>query len=84
MWSLHEKVRKEGIALFTSSNIKNFKEQSDGIVLQVQNEGNQTEIKTQKLAICNNAFSKNWFPKEDINPGRENGFDNKTHFKFKN
>ncbi len=70
MWSLHEKVRKEGIALFTSSNIKNFKEQSDGIVLQVQNEGNQTEIKTQKLAICNNAFSKNWFPKEDINPGR--------------
>tara|TARA_B100000767_G_scaffold274935_1_gene309656 strand:- start:6006 stop:7139 length:1134 start_codon:yes stop_codon:yes gene_type:complete len=70
MWSLHEKVRKKGIALFTSTNIQNFKEQSDGVVLEAQSEGNSIEIKTQKLAICTNAYSAKWFPKEEINPGR--------------
>ena len=70
MWSLHEKVRKKGIALFTSTNIENFKEKSNGIVLEVQSELGLIEIKTKKLAICTNAFSKKWIPKEDINPGR--------------
>jgi glycine/D-amino acid oxidase-like deaminating enzyme len=70
MWSLHEKVRKKGIALFTSTNIENFKEQINSIVLEVQSELGLIEIKTKKLAICTNAFSKKWFPKEDINPGR--------------
>ncbi|MGB2502737.1 MAG: NAD(P)/FAD-dependent oxidoreductase [Flavobacteriaceae bacterium] len=70
MWSLHEKVRKKGIALFTSTNIENFKEQSNGVLLEVQNEGKLIKFKTQKLAICTNAFSEKWLQKEDINPGR--------------
>ena len=32
---------------------------------------NQTiDIKTNKLAICTNAFAKKWFEMEDISPGR--------------
>ena len=28
------------------------------------------DIKTNKLAICTNAFAKRWFETEDISPGR--------------
>ncbi|MFL2611608.1 MAG: NAD(P)/FAD-dependent oxidoreductase [Flavobacteriaceae bacterium] len=70
MFTLKKKIGALGVDCYFSTEVESFEETTKGIRLRLNNKDQSIEIKTNKLAICNNAFSKKWFTEEDIIPGR--------------
>jgi len=67
---LHRKVAQCGIAYFAQTEVLDFHADPQSIKLNVRSGNQVIELQTQRLGICTNAFTKRWFPKEEIKPGR--------------
>ncbi len=59
-----------GIRIFTGTSVDEIQEDSDSIGIVAKSEFQSIKIKTKKLAICTNAFSKKILPDLDLQPGR--------------
>ncbi|SMG07154.1 Glycine/D-amino acid oxidase [Marivirga sericea] len=59
-----------GVKIITGCEVSKFEEESSYIKLQCKSDHHAIELQTRKLFICSNAFASQWFPEEDINPGR--------------
>jgi len=70
MNALRSKINRSDISFFSNAevtNVESHKNYQDLVILL----GDHTiKLKCHKLAICNNAFAKRFFPHIDINPGR--------------
>jgi len=66
-WALCNEM---GIKIMTGCELKDFEEGNDRVLLQCQSGNVPVQLKTNKLAICTNAFAHHWFAEEDIHPGR--------------
>jgi len=70
IFSLKKKLGSLGVDCFFSTDVESFEETSKKIFLKLKSSYQSITIKTNKLAICTNAFAKKWFKMEDISPGR--------------
>jgi glycine/D-amino acid oxidase-like deaminating enzyme len=59
-----------GIRIFTGTSVEAFEDLGNSVEINLKSEFQSIKIKTQKLAICTNAFSKKLLPDLDIQPGR--------------
>jgi len=59
-----------GIRIFTGTSVEAFEDLGNSVEINLNSEFQSIKIKTQKLAICTNAFSKKLLPDLDIQPGR--------------
>ncbi|MFY8108472.1 MAG: NAD(P)/FAD-dependent oxidoreductase [Bacteroidia bacterium] len=59
-----------GIRILTGTSVEAFEDLGNSIELSLKSEFQSIKIKTQKLAICTNAFSKKLIPEIDLQPGR--------------
>ncbi len=59
-----------GIRMLTGTSVEAFEDIGNSIELYLKSEIQSIKIKTQKLAICTNAFSKKLIPEIDLQPGR--------------
>ena len=70
IFSLKKKLGSLGVDCYFSTEVESFEETSSKIFIKLKSSNQSIDIKTNKLAICTNAFAKNWFEMEDISPGR--------------
>ena len=70
IFSLKKKLVSLGVDCYFSTEVESFEETSSKIFLKLKSRNQSIDIKTNKLAICTNAFAKRWFEMEDISPGR--------------
>jgi|TARA_B110000444_G_scaffold261307_1_gene312492 glycine/D-amino acid oxidase-like deaminating enzyme len=70
IFELQKLASKKGIKIITGANVEKFDLNSAGHEIHVLNNNLNISFKSKYLAVCSNAFSKKWFPKLDINPGR--------------
>ena len=70
IFSLKKKLGSLGVDCYFSTEVESFEETSKKIFLKLKSSNQSIDIKTNKLAICTNAFAKRWFEMEDISPGR--------------
>jgi glycine/D-amino acid oxidase-like deaminating enzyme len=63
-------ANKLGIRIFTGTSVEAIEDSGNSIELSLKSEFQSLKIKTQKLAICTNAFSKKLLPDLDLQPGR--------------
>ena len=68
--TLKKKLGSLGVDCYFSTEVESFEETSKKIFLRLKSRNQSIDIKTNKLAICTNAFAKKWFDAEDISPGR--------------
>ena len=59
-----------GIRILTGTSVEVFENLGNSIELSLKSGFQSIKIKTQKLAICTNAFSKKLLPDLDLQPGR--------------
>jgi glycine/D-amino acid oxidase-like deaminating enzyme len=59
-----------GIRIFTGTSVEAFEDVGNSVEVNLKSEFQSIKIKTQKLAICTNAFSKKLLPDLDLHPGR--------------
>ena len=70
IFCLKKKLGSLGVDCYFSTEVESFEETSKKIFLKLKSSNQSIDIKTNKLAICTNAFAKRWFEMEDISPGR--------------
>jgi glycine/D-amino acid oxidase-like deaminating enzyme len=70
MRALRAKVTSAGIDYMTLTEVKGFDLSSSKPKITVKLTHDSIELSTRKLAVCTNAFSKQFFPKLELNPGR--------------
>lgn len=70
MASLQRKVAEAGVLTFTQSTVENIEDSDEGKVLHVCTNGGTVEFFARQTALCTNAFSRNFLPEEDLEPGR--------------
>ena len=70
MWALQQKLMQMGVKIFTQTPLIDFEETPSKISLRVKTLNDHQQLNAQQVAFCTNAFSKEWFPKEEIFPGR--------------
>ena len=70
IFSLKKRLGSLGVDCYFSTEVESFEETSKKIFLKLKSSNQTIDIKTNKLAICTNAFAKKWFEMEDISPGR--------------
>ena len=70
IFSLKKRLGSLGVDCYFSTEVESFEETSKKIFLKLKSSHQTINIKTNKLAICTNAFAKKWFEMEDISPGR--------------
>ena len=70
IFCLKKKLGSLGVDCYFSTEVESFEETSKKIFLKLKSSSQSIDIKTNKLAICTNAFAKRWFETEDISPGR--------------
>ena len=70
IFCLKKKLGSLGVDCYFSTEVESFEETSKKIFLKLKSSNQSIDIKTNKLAICTNAFAKRWFETEDISPGR--------------
>ncbi len=72
MKALWHKAQQMGIHIFTGTQAMHYEETEKGVQVAVKSGGSQEEMQfvCQKLAICTNAFTKQFFPDLDLQPGR--------------
>jgi glycine/D-amino acid oxidase-like deaminating enzyme len=66
-WSLCNEM---GIKIITGCELKELEEDNDDVKLHCQSANESVQFIARKVAICTNAFAREWFKEEDINPGR--------------
>ena len=65
-----EMALEHGIMTFTQTECHQYYEKEDAVDVEITHLGERMTLSTQKLALCTNAFTSRWLPKEDITPGR--------------
>jgi len=65
-----EMALEHGIMTFTQTECHQYHEKEDAVDVEITHLGERITLSTQKLALCTNAFTSRWLPKEDITPGR--------------
>ena len=71
IYFLQRKIMELGAKIYTNTHVeKIICEPKKKIRLLLKIIKEKFIFESNFLAICTNAFAKNWFPKEDINPGR--------------
>ena len=70
IFNLKKRLGSLGVDCYFSTEVESFEETSKKIFLKLKSSNQTIDIKTNKLAICTNAFAKKWFEMEDISPGR--------------
>lgn len=72
MKSLIGQAQASGISIFTGAEVIAIEEDANKVIVFVKNNLGQEPISflCSQLVVCTNAFTKNFFPEEDIQPGR--------------
>lgn len=72
MRSLLKHAFKLGVDVLTGAMVTDIKESAEEIYVKVKNTVGEESInfKANKVAVCTNAFSKQFFPELDLQPGR--------------
>lgn len=70
MRAYQELAIHSGVHLLTQTSCLGFEEIPTGVAVEVNHLDGSTTLRTQKLALCTNAFTSRWLPDEDIAPGR--------------
>lgn len=72
MHALLQLCLKEGIQVITGANVLSFEELPAKVILNVADTVRNTSINytCRQLIVCTNAFTQQFFPDEDIQPGR--------------
>ncbi|MFQ3340394.1 MAG: glycine/D-amino acid oxidase-like deaminating enzyme [Flavobacteriaceae bacterium] len=70
MQSLRSKINTANISFFSQVEVTSFEQTKDNNTLDVSIEGQPVKLQTRKIAVCNNAFAKRFFPTIELNPGR--------------
>ena len=70
IYTLKKKLGRSGVDFYFSTQVESFEENTKGVFLKLKSKSQTISIKTNKLAVCTNAFAKRWFNKESISPGR--------------
>lgn len=68
--TLRSKVNTSNIDYFSMVEVEAFDLNKKKLVFNLKLKGQNVEIKTQKLAVCTNAFTKQFFPDLKLNSGR--------------
>jgi len=58
------------ISIFTGTEVVQFDEQDNGVLVEVEQMGQTIELKANKIAICANAFARRFLPDLPLVPGR--------------
>ena len=70
IYTLKKKLGTLGVDFYFSTQVESFEENTKGVFLKLKGKIQTIGIKTNKLAVCTNAFAKKWFNQESISPGR--------------
>ena len=70
MQALRAKINTENISFLSKVEVSSFEESKEKSTLLVSIQGQQIKLETRKIAVCNNAFAKRFFPALELNPGR--------------
>lgn len=65
--ALSQRVQGMGVQVFTQTEVKGFEKIGDELVIRTNQ---PTNLSTNQLLLCTNAFTKNLFPEIDIVPAR--------------
>lgn len=70
--SLLQLAISKGIEVKTGAEVMDIETFSDRVVIQVQDgfRGDGLDFEAAQVFVCTNAFSKRFFPEEDVQPGR--------------
>ncbi len=70
MGGLLKKVREQNIVVYSNTKVAQLETSPNNNQVSVQYKGNNIHFKSTFLAICNNAFAKQFSPESEIKPGR--------------
>ena len=70
IYFLQRKITELGGKIYNNTHVEKIICEPKKNKIIVENNKRKIHFESNFLAICTNAFAKNWFPKEDINPGR--------------
>jgi len=70
MRALRSKVNQEDISFFSNSVVSHFEKHKETNKLWLQIENQSVKMSCSKLALCTNAFTKQFLPELILNPGR--------------
>ena len=70
IYELQKLASQKGIKIISGANVENFDLNTSSHKIHVLSGNSKISFTSKHLAICSNAFTKQWFPKYDINPGR--------------
>ena len=70
MDALQQKVSATGIRYFTQSPVSSIDNGPSGKTVHVQSLNGTIALEARQVALCTNAFTKDFLPELDLNPGR--------------
>jgi len=70
MATLQRKVALLGVQTFTQSAVATLEDSPHGKLVCVETASGPVELLSQQVALCTNAFSKDFLPEADVQPGR--------------
>ena len=70
MAALQRKVAQLGVQTFTQSAVATIEDGPHGKLVCVETTSGPVELLTPQVALCTNAFSKDFLPEVDVQPGR--------------
>ena len=70
MRTLRAKVNLSNIDYFAQTEVTSFDLNKNKTTLNLKLKNQGIELKTRKLAVCTNAFTKQFFPEIELKPGR--------------
>ena len=70
MEALQRKVAQFGVHTFTQSAVTTIEDGPHGKLVCVETASGPVELLAQQVALCTNAFSKDFLPEVDVQPGR--------------
>ena len=70
MRALQRKVGLLGVQTFTQSAVTKIEDKAGGKIVCVETTSGPVKLLAQQVALCTNAFSNDFLPKVDVQPGR--------------
>jgi len=70
MDALQQKVREAGIRYFTQSPVSRIENGPSGKTVHIQSLNGSIALEARQVALCTNAFTKDFLPELNLNPGR--------------
>lgn len=70
MDALQRKVSESGIRYFTQSPVSSIEDGPNGKTVHIQSQHGTVALDAKQVALCTNAFTKDFLPELDLNPGR--------------